>query len=90
MVCDYYTQSELVIKFIDEKGAMCKTRTNRYLQKIGYIVFKMKILMMNQKLNQKNIVKNWKYVQKEIHMKKCYLKIKAICKRIKNDLSKNG
>jgi len=47
MVCDYYTQSELVIKFIDEKGAMCKTRTNRYLQKIGYIVFKMKILMMN-------------------------------------------
>ncbi len=28
MGCDYYTKSELIIEFIDEKGAMCKTRTN--------------------------------------------------------------
>lgn len=33
MSFDYFVKSELVIDFIDEKGAMCKTITNRSLKK---------------------------------------------------------
>jgi len=36
MGCDYYTQSELVIEYVDDKGAISKTRTNRVLEK-GYV-----------------------------------------------------
>jgi len=36
MDCDYYTQSELIIEFIDSKGAISKTRTNRVLDR-GYV-----------------------------------------------------
>jgi hypothetical protein len=36
MGCDYYTQSELVIEYMDEKGSICKTITNRVLER-GYI-----------------------------------------------------
>ncbi len=38
MGCDYYTQSELVIEYIDDKGAISKTRTNRNVEK-GYIFY---------------------------------------------------
>jgi hypothetical protein len=36
MGCDYYTQSELVIEYVDDRGAISKTRTNRVLEK-GYV-----------------------------------------------------
>lgn len=36
MGCDYYIQSELVIEYVEEKGCICKTRTNRVLEK-GYV-----------------------------------------------------
>jgi hypothetical protein len=33
MGCDYYIQTELVIEYIDDKGAMSKTITNRVQEK---------------------------------------------------------
>jgi hypothetical protein len=38
MGCDYYTQSELIIEYIDDKGAISKTRTNRNVER-GYIFY---------------------------------------------------
>ena len=36
MGCDYYTQSELVIEYVDDKGARSVTKTGRTLEK-GYV-----------------------------------------------------
>jgi hypothetical protein len=36
MGCDYYKQSELVIEYIDNNGAISVTKTNRIVEK-GYI-----------------------------------------------------
>ena len=36
MGCDYYIQSELVIEYVDDKGARSVTKTGRTLEK-GYI-----------------------------------------------------
>jgi len=33
MGCDYYIQSELVIEYVDDKGAISKTSTNRVIEK---------------------------------------------------------
>jgi len=37
MPCDYYVQSDLVIVYFDNQGALSTTRTNRILEK-GYII----------------------------------------------------
>ena len=36
MGCDYYIQTQLVIEYMDEKGAISKTITNRVLER-GYV-----------------------------------------------------
>lgn len=37
MVCDYYIQSDLVVVFYDNQGALSTTKTNRILEK-GYLI----------------------------------------------------
>ena len=90
MSCDYYTQSELVIEFIDEKGCMCKTKTNRLLKK-GYVFnipnkdsddYKKYIEKMIDKNTYKKVLYENETWVKKLYENRYLQELKMICPRM--------